>query len=188
MYVMTRNPMLRDHVVAAILETAASVLAERGTAASMADVAAAAGVGRATLYRYFPNRQALVQALVRAAFTELADGLAAAGLETVEPAEGIARVTRVTLGAAVKYQALVLATSKPELPTEQLETPLIELFRRGAEQGTLRTDLSAETLLNLYTALLEGVIGKGLHHQLGVEQAAAAVTSVFLAGAAAPGA
>jgi len=179
--------MLRDHVAAAILETAARVLAERGTAASMVDVATAAGVGRTTLYRYFPNREALVEALVHAAFTELADGLAAAGLDTVAPAEGIARVTRVTLGAAVRYQALALATSKPELPTEQLVTPLVELFRRGAEQGALRTDLSTGTLLDLYTALLEGVIGKGLHHELGVEQAAAAVTSVFLTGAAAPG-
>src|ERR1044072_390845 len=54
---------LRARGGSAILEAAATVLAERGEQASMADVAAAAGMARATVYRYFPNREALLEAL-----------------------------------------------------------------------------------------------------------------------------
>jgi TetR/AcrR family transcriptional regulator, mexCD-oprJ operon repressor len=50
-----RQTTLHARVSAAILEAAAAVLAERGEQASMADVAAAAGMARATVYRSFPG-------------------------------------------------------------------------------------------------------------------------------------
>src|SRR6478735_4105890 len=55
---------LRSDVVATrarILDAAAALAPDRRT--SMAEIAAAAGVGRSTLYRHFPSRQALRQAL-----------------------------------------------------------------------------------------------------------------------------
>ncbi|OLT14342.1 hypothetical protein BJF78_02600 [Pseudonocardia sp. CNS-139] len=183
---VTRNRTLRDHVAAAILDAAATVLAERGDAASMGDVAAAAGVGRTTLYRYFPNREELVRALGRAALAELADRLAEAHLERVDVAEGLARVGRAVLGAAGKYRALAHTAREPEATDEitaRLRAPLHQLFERGAADGTLRTDLGADVLLDVYIALVEGVVGQDLHERLGTEQAAAAITSVFLDGA-----
>ena len=64
------RPGLRERVAAAIVEAAATVLAEHGDSASMSDVAGAAGVARATLYRYFPNREALLEALGSVAVDE----------------------------------------------------------------------------------------------------------------------
>src|SRR3954447_22958230 len=49
---------------AAILTAARRAFAELGTAAGMAGVARAAGVGVGTLYRRFPTKEALVQALL----------------------------------------------------------------------------------------------------------------------------
>ena len=49
-----------DRTAAAILDAAAHVLSEHGSGANLADVAAAAGVSRATLYRYYPDRDALL--------------------------------------------------------------------------------------------------------------------------------
>ena len=48
-------------------------LHQQGIDTTMADIAEAAGVSRATLYRYFPNRDALVRALQEVALADLAD-------------------------------------------------------------------------------------------------------------------
>ena len=48
---------------AAILDAAAQALSEHGRSANMADVADAAGISRATLYRYYPDREALLEIL-----------------------------------------------------------------------------------------------------------------------------
>ena len=53
-----------------ILEAAAALRGDRGM--SMVEVAAAAGVGRSTLYRHFPSRQALERALQQGKPEELA--------------------------------------------------------------------------------------------------------------------
>src|ERR1700676_5536078 len=74
-----------------ILDAAAHVFSEQGTAATLADVAAAAGVSRATLYRYYPNREALLKALAAHALNELASRLNDAGLERATVEEGVER-------------------------------------------------------------------------------------------------
>jgi AcrR family transcriptional regulator len=48
-----------------IVETARVVFTERGTDASLDEIARRAGVGPGTLYRHFPTREALVDALMR---------------------------------------------------------------------------------------------------------------------------
>ncbi|MEV5605008.1 helix-turn-helix domain-containing protein [Streptomyces sp. NPDC052299] len=183
---MTRNVHLRDRVAVAILDAAAMLLARRGENVSMADVAAAAGVGRTTLYRHFPSRETLLDALSQEACAELIGKLADAGLDRVAVPEGVARVSRIAMGQAAKYQALMRIHGKPAVPDEtarRLMAPLTALFVRGSADGTWRTDLGPETLLDLYSALLQGALGQALHAKLGVEPAAAAVTSVFMHGA-----
>src|SRR5260370_13154456 len=69
---MSRGEMLRDRTTAGIIDSAAMVLAERGEAASMEEIASSAGIGRATLYRYFPNREELLGAIAAASVQELA--------------------------------------------------------------------------------------------------------------------
>src|SRR5439155_15011684 len=69
-----------DRTAAAILDAAAHVLAERGAGANMAEVAAASGVSRATLYRYYPSREALLEALAAQALADAGSRVADASL------------------------------------------------------------------------------------------------------------
>src|SRR5215218_9462860 len=89
-----RQTTLHARVSAAILEAAAEVLAERGEQASMADIAAAAGLARATVYRYFPNREALLDELARLAVDDAGERLREARLDEVGVTEALERAVR----------------------------------------------------------------------------------------------
>lgn len=183
---MTRSLILRDHVRAGILKVAAVVLAERGGSASMTDIAQAAGVARATLYRYFPNREALLYALYEAALADLTGRLADARLDAVPIEEAVARMTRATIAATCRYRALGLFDRTPaeaRRVERQLAAPMRAVFERGAAGGAFRRDLPVHTLAELYFSLLEGVVSRVIRRRLGVEEASASVTTLFLSGA-----
>src|SRR3954464_10541194 len=57
-----------------LLEVATRVFASAGTDPSMRAIAREAGVGIATLYRHFPTRESLVDAVYRDQVTRLTDG------------------------------------------------------------------------------------------------------------------
>jgi AcrR family transcriptional regulator len=58
--------------LARILDAAREVFAERGSEASMAEIAARAGVGTATIYRRFPTKEDLLAALFEQAVARIA--------------------------------------------------------------------------------------------------------------------
>jgi AcrR family transcriptional regulator len=66
-----------------LLETAKSAFAEKGPAASLEEIARATGVGIGTLYRHFPTRDALIEAVYRNESEQLA--LAATRLAQKHP-------------------------------------------------------------------------------------------------------
>ncbi|WP_024802476.1 TetR/AcrR family transcriptional regulator [Nocardia sp. BMG51109] len=184
---MVKRAGSRDHVEAGIVAAAADVLAARGPAASMADIAEAAGVGRATLYRYFPNREALLEGLTVAALGDLLAKIADAELESAPVPTALARLTRGFLTAGSKYAALLQPGSvlpdKDEQLQRRLGEPIVALFARGVADGTLRADLSTGMLFELFTGLLEKALHTVVRGEAGVEQASAAVLTVFLDGA-----
>jgi AcrR family transcriptional regulator len=183
---VVRHPALQDRIAAGILDTAATVLAERGESASMAEIAEAAGVGRATLYRYFPNRDALLQGLSRAAVEELGTRIADADLAAVPVREGLARLIRGFLAAGSRYAALA-QTGKKHIDAGELDRrvagPVRDLIGRGVGDGTLRDDLPAELLFEMFSGLLERALYLVIRNQLGIEQASAATATLFLGGA-----
>lgn len=80
---------------ARLLAAAERVFAERGTGASLEDVARAAGVGPATLYRRFGNKDALVREVLSVFFARLID---LAHQAYAEPAETCLDAYLTTVG------------------------------------------------------------------------------------------
>jgi TetR/AcrR family transcriptional regulator, mexCD-oprJ operon repressor len=179
----TRQTPLRARVSAAILEAAAGVLADRGEQASMGDVAAAAGMARATVYRYFPNREALFEALGRVAVEEAGERLQAGRLAEVPVPEAFGRAVRALVSVGDYFVVVSRESARPD-PDEferRVASPLRGLIERGQSAGEMRDDLPASWLMES----LIGMVGSVLQTQpsLGVEDTVAGVTSLFLDGA-----
>ena len=183
----TATPDDRLRTPAAILEAAARLLAEDGDA-SMADLAAAAGVGRATLYRYYPNREALLAALTAEALEELARRLADAGLETVGVEEAIGRIVRAVLTVGDRYAVLVRerVNADPATRERAFTEPIQRVLERGVDEGLLRGDVAVDVQLALFGGVLQAGIRLAGERRLGHEDAAAAVTRAYLDGARTP--
>ena len=181
---MARSTVIQDRVAGAILDVAADLLARRGEPPSMAEVAAAAGVARATLYRYFPTREGLLQALTTYAVDAAVTQLAQADLDTVPVPEGIARLVRLVAAAGSKYAAVIgpMRTTPASPEEQQIGTMIEALLRRGIEDGTFRGDLTVDELGFVLGQLLQAAARMAAEHQAGVEKAAALITSVFLHG------
>jgi TetR/AcrR family transcriptional regulator, mexCD-oprJ operon repressor len=177
------KPALQQRVAAAILEAAASVFAGRGESASMRDVAASAGVARATLYRYFPNRQALLDELVTLAVDDAQARLAAARLEEVSMQEGISRAVRALVEVGDAF--VVLARELVQPGAGQFESsvsrPLRQLVERAQAGGDLRNDVPAPWLTDSLVGLVVSVMGS--HPGTGREDTVARITTLFLDGA-----
>jgi AcrR family transcriptional regulator len=173
-----------DRTAAAILEAAAHALSEHGSRANMADVAAAAGVSRATLYRYYPDREALLDALASHALADAAARLAGAGLERAPIEEAIERIVRALTAVGDRYA--VLLREQVEADPGEIErlvaAPMRAVFARGLESGLFRQDLPAEVLLELFGGALVAALKLIERGHFGVEEASAAAASVFLDG------
>ena len=178
-----RRQALQERVAAAILEAAARVLAVGGEQASMNDVAAAAGVARATLYRYFPSRQALLDELARVAAAEAGARLASARVEELAAEEGVRRAVRALIETGDPFTVVARERVRPD--PEQFEEHVLEPLRRLFEQaqgvGEIRDDIPSSWLTDALVGLVVSVLSS--RPVLGREDTIAVVSALFLDGA-----
>src|SRR2546423_14214810 len=102
-----------QEVTAKVVGGALRAIARFGlTKLTVDDVAREAGISRATLYRYFPGRGAVLGAVVRSEADRLRAGLDGALGETTTLAQALEAVARFGAGAFVGHEALqhLLAT------------------------------------------------------------------------------
>jgi AcrR family transcriptional regulator len=141
-----------------LIRAAEEVFAARGTAATLDDVAKAAGVGPATLYRRFSNKDALVREVLSGFFAhliELADDAAQA------PAQDCLDVFLQTVGVELAGKAGLAAPVWGELAPKFLVEELRErsgaLLKRAQHAGAVRADVTPADITAAVWAL-RGVI------------------------------
>jgi AcrR family transcriptional regulator len=160
---VTARPMRRDaeRNRLLIMSAARELFAQRGLDASFEAVARAAGVGVGTLYRHFPNRQALVEALFEDGIGQLGrivdDSLALPrawdGLRHFM-VEMLALQSRDRGLRDVIVHARKIADPRREVMRARLIGPLGELVARAQQQGDLRADLTARDIAVVEIGLL----------------------------------
>jgi AcrR family transcriptional regulator len=137
-----------------LLEAAKTVFSAGGPDASLEAVARTAGVGIGTLYRHFPTREALFEAVYRHEVQQLAD-LAERLKKETRPIEALRQWMRsiVKFVATKKGMstALALAIAKDSDlvsdSSDRLTWAIGLLLEQAAAAGEVRSDVSPEDLL-----------------------------------------
>jgi AcrR family transcriptional regulator len=132
-----------------ILAAAVRVFAEEGLDAHLERVAKEAGVGSATLYRNFPTREALIEAVYRNEVAQLCDAVPDL-LATKPPYEALRAWTRLfldyvtaKLGLADTLRAIAASGSNPYGHSrDMIQAAITALMDACAAAGTIRTDIS----------------------------------------------
>lgn len=145
-----------------ILAAAAEVFAERGLDVSLDDIAAHAGVGVGTVYRRFPDKEALIDAL----FEEKIDravALADEALAIEDPWEGFTTFMRgmcrmQAQDRGFKDALLVRGRGRDRVAgaRERIAPRALKLLARAQESGAVRADLGAfdVPMINLCVGLI----------------------------------
>ena len=143
-----------------VLVAAATAFGEHGETASLEDIARHAGVGIGTVYRHFPSRAALLEAVYRHQVDQLYDA-ASRLLETLPPDDALREWCRLfvayaatkkgwagALKAALGPNAEVFASSRA-----RLLAALDSLIDANVQAGLMRSDISADDVLRAIGAL-----------------------------------
>jgi AcrR family transcriptional regulator len=145
-----------DHLLAVARE----VVTEQGAEASLRDIARRAGVGLGTLYRHFPRREALLEALLRASFDELT--VRASELErSTSPENALTSWLREIVAVTHNYRgaiaSMVAAIAEPDSALHAscvtMKAAGTNLLVRAQAEGIARADIDGTDLFALVSAL-----------------------------------
>ena len=154
-----------------------------GVAAPVRNIAKAAGVGMGTIYRHFPTRQALFEAVYRHEVDQLV--ALAARLECDTPPLDALRLwmrANVAFMATKKGMSAALAgavQANPDLTAssvERLSRAADTLLRRAARQGVIRDDVGAQDVLRTVVGLCY------VHDKPGWQESVLRLVDVFVDG------
>ncbi len=153
----TVRPMRADAVKnrQRILEAAEEVFAARGVAAPIDEVAERAGVGVGTLYRHFPNKEALFEAIVLTRLEELAR--AAAAPPGPDAGQAFFSYLREFAGKVSNKHDLIDALGAAGIDIKsrcsgmsaELATGVGRMLERAQSAGAVREGVTAEEVMGL---------------------------------------
>ena len=165
-----------------VLEAAKAVFSAGGPDASLEAVAKRAGVGIGTLYRHFPTREALFEAVYRREVQQLSE--LPEQLKEISPVDALRRwlKSNVEFVATKKGMLAALALTvhgSSELYAhtfERLTTAIGTLLDRAVAAGEIRADISPEDLLRALVGMCY------MHDQPGWQNSVLRLVDVFVDG------
>jgi AcrR family transcriptional regulator len=166
-----------------VLEAAKAVFSAGGADASLETVARRAGVGIGTLYRHFPTREALYEAVYRREVEQLGD-LAEQLKNEPKPVDALRRWLRsnVEFVATKKGMSAALALAaqaSSELKSysfDRLTKAVGALLGRAVASGEIRADVSPEDLIRALVGMCY------MHDQPGWQDTVVRLLDVFVDG------
>jgi AcrR family transcriptional regulator len=139
-----------------LLATASAAFGtNKGTDVPLEEIARGAGVGTGTLYRHFPNREALIEAVFRNEHAEVV--ASATELSHSDPPavalrrwmDRYANFVTTKQGMAASLRAMLAAgVVQPGDLLESAQDAIGTLLRAGAEDGSLRADIRADDVMS----------------------------------------
>jgi AcrR family transcriptional regulator len=196
----------RDEQSQRILDAAFVRFSERGfEEVTMADVAAAAGVARATVFNHFRSKQGLVDAITERVLLAYRDMLDAALAREDVPAPvlvralfdgmalGIEQTRRLQRGIFREIARLLLGFEEggpAQRANEENQARVAKLFARGQERGEIRGSESPERIASAMGALSNGTITEWLYDDGGdsLRERMRAAAEILVSGCATDGA
>ena len=151
---MTTRPLRRDAEQnrLRILDAAREAFADRGLDVSMDEIARRAGVGVGTVYRRFPDKEPLIEALFEQRLDELVE-IATEAAAMDDPWEGLEHLLArfVTVQAGDRgLRDLMLSSGHAELRVRRARDRIApiadELVERAQASGKLRDDVAGTDL------------------------------------------
>ncbi|MEV8319593.1 helix-turn-helix domain-containing protein [Streptomyces sp. NPDC059900] len=190
----TKRPLRADteRTIQTILEASERVLAAN-PAATMEQLAKAAGVARTTVHRRFATRDALLDELTGWAARQFADAVDAARPDAAPPLVALYQVTANVLRVKTDWSFSMNRAAEGVNPEAdrihaEVRTTCIRLFRRAQEAGVLRPDIDLDWTRRVYYALIHEAAKEGAEAEGGADADALAtrVMDTLLRGAGDP--
>ena len=154
----------------------------------MAEVAEAAGLARATLYRHFPSREELVRTILAQAYDEFETVVATARLDEDPPLEGLRRLIDGIIEVGDRYRFLLNAPpaepkGEPRRKREdRMRQPVLALIERAQRRGVLVSELTPLWATQTLAALIDAALHAINDGQMTPAEASAAVYRTFTVG------
>ncbi len=140
-----------------LLDAAAAVLAAR-PGASMAEIAEQARVGRATLYRYFASRDALIRALALESMAEIDRVTAPIGEQSTSARHALQLIFDAIVPIGERYHFLMSQpydeASEVEREYDRQAAELGELIEMAKDEGSIAREVPTAWVAALFDALI----------------------------------
>jgi AcrR family transcriptional regulator len=141
--------------LARILAAAREVFAERGMEGSVEEIARRAGVGVGTIYRRFPTKDALIDAIVEERVTQMAE-VFERHLADEDAWAGFRAAIMEVLNRMMEDRALhdvMKSRFGPPPAASMLRVRAVELVQRAQAAGGLRADFTPQDLMLLFSSV-----------------------------------